>query len=396
MRRKYKIITLIGVILIFISFSLFGYSAYLNYQDYYMPIAQSPAVTSAVQKEDASENIRQTVTCKKLFYETLNEEEKKIYDKIYKCIAASAPKAYISAGVSSDEVFRIFVYVLGDHPEIFWCHGGGVFSSDGYLEPEYSCPKEKAVEETQLVYAKAQEIIKSLPAGGDDYDKALAIFEYISKNTAYDNEEAKNINKKENVLNYKPHSVSGAFLDSTAVCSGYSKAYQYLLEMAGISSAYVSGTSMNNSHAWLVLTLNGKNYYSDVTWGDQHEPNTKSKFIEHYYFLMNREQLLQNHRFDENCDVFGNDSADENYFVKENLLFDEYDYKKILSSVKANHEKYDNSYIEIMATDDTAYADIKYNLIEEIEADKLMKKVTKKHCNSYIQNDDQRTLILFQ
>lgn len=393
MKKKYMFIILTGAVLIIVLFSLFGYNEYLNYQEYYTPIAPSSETASSVSEESSK-----TVTCKKMFYETLNEEEKKVYDKIYKCIAALAPKAYITRNFSSDDVFRIYVYVLNDHPEIFWCYGAGSFFSDGYLEPEYSCTKEEAQAETDLIYSKAQEVIKSLNIDGDDYDKALAVFEYISKNTAYDYKEAENVTKDEDkdIINYKSHSIAGVFLNSTAVCSGYSKAYQYLLEMEGISSAYISGTSLNDNHAWLVVNINGSNYYSDVTWGDQYEPNTSSKFIEHYYFIMDREQLLQNHKFDENCDVFSSSSNDENYFVKENLIFDEYNFKEILSSVKANCSKYNNDYIEIMAADDKAYEEIVYYLIEEIEADTLMKKATKKPCNSYIEKEEERTLILLQ
>ncbi|MCM1286438.1 MAG: hypothetical protein NC213_09520 [Acetobacter sp.] len=395
MKKKYKIIALTVFILIIIFFSLFFYNEYINYQENYAPVVPSPVASSSVSENMSKEN-KGTEVCKKLFYETLNEDEKKVYDKIYKCTAALAPKVYISTDFSGDDVFRIFVYMLNDHPEIFWCFGGGSFSSDGWLEPEYSCSKEKAKEETELINSKAQEIIKSLYAEGDDYSKALAVFEYISKNTAYDNDEAEKITESDDVLNYKSHSIAGVFLNSCAVCSGYSKAYQYLLEMVGISSAYISGTSLNNHHAWLVININGDNYYSDVTWGDQYEPDASSKFIDHYYFIMDRDQLLRDHKFDEICDVFSSSSNAENYFVKENLLFYEYDYKKILYAVKANCSKYDNDYIEIMAADDAAYEDIVYNLIEKTEADKLMKNAIKKSCNSYIKNDEQRTLILLQ
>ena len=58
-----------------------------------------------------------------------------------------------------------------------------------------------------------------------------------------------------------------------AVCDGYSYAYEYLLQKAGIRSTVVAGRAGDDEetagpHSWNLVELNGQWYEVDATWND--------------------------------------------------------------------------------------------------------------------------------
>lgn len=78
------------------------------------------------------------------------------------------------------------------------------------------------------------------------------------------------------------HSVVGVFERKSAVCEGYAKAFQALLNAKGISNVYVTGRSNNQGHAWNLVQLdNGGWYWYDLTWDDQ--PNKLGGKIYDYF-----------------------------------------------------------------------------------------------------------------
>ncbi len=62
------------------------------------------------------------------------------------------------------------------------------------------------------------------------------------------------------------HTLYGALVDRLPVCDGYSKAFKFLTEAAGIKSIVV--TSFDMEHAWNMVEYNGDYYHLDVTWND--------------------------------------------------------------------------------------------------------------------------------
>ena len=89
----------------------------------------------------------------------------------------------------------------------------------------------------------------------NDMQKIRALHDWVCNNTVYDNED-------ENYLGN--HVDSAVFMDGTAVCEGYSKAYDLLLHEAGIESCCVA----NTYHAWNLVRLGDTWFHSDTTWDD--------------------------------------------------------------------------------------------------------------------------------
>ncbi len=73
----------------------------------------------------------------------------------------------------------------------------------------------------------------------------------------------------------------GALAEETAVCVGYAEGYALLASLAGLDG--VTTYSEDMDHAWILATLDGVRYFSDVTWDDG--KNQKLGLIRHAYFL---------------------------------------------------------------------------------------------------------------
>ena len=80
------------------------------------------------------------------------------------------------------------------------------------------------------------------------------------------------------------HSAYGAFRNRSAVCDGYTAAYNLLLRLEGIKCSAIDLEEWD--HMWTVAVLDGVSYHIDVTWGDQ--TNTP---IEHYFAMSEEESM---------------------------------------------------------------------------------------------------------
>ena len=88
-----------------------------------------------------------------------------------------------------------------------------------------------------------------------DYDKAKVYYTWICDNCIYD------YDAQDDSLS---HIAYGLFRSGTAVCDGYTGAYNMLLKLEDIDCTALS----NSSHIWTVATLDDTQYHIDTTWGD--------------------------------------------------------------------------------------------------------------------------------
>ena len=86
-------------------------------------------------------------------------------------------------------------------------------------------------------------------------ERARVLFNWICENCSYDYSTA------EDPLR---HTAWSLFLRGSAVCDGYTGAYNLLLKLEGIDCRALS----NGDHAWTVAVLDGAEYHIDATWGD--------------------------------------------------------------------------------------------------------------------------------
>ncbi len=122
----------------------------------------------------------------------------------------------------------------------------------------------------ERIYEKAKAVLREIiTTDMDDFDKALAIYEYLVRAVDYDYDsyyDSTTIVPQENVCYY----LEGVFDYGRAVCDGKSKAFVLLCGIEGISAVRDFGYGINadTGHAWNYVNIDGVWYLVDSTNGD--------------------------------------------------------------------------------------------------------------------------------
>ena len=206
-------------------------------------------------------------------YEQLSDDHKKVYDVVVDAFERFVPELReLPVKLTKDEAMAIVDQVTRDHPELFWYQSGATFFFDtqtqmlSYIEIKYVMTAEEAQLRKQKIDEAIKPFLTSVTEGMSDYEVVLRVYENIIRLVDYDTV-ALDRQKKIPVTRDVPddiRSIYGVFVDKKAVCAGYAKATQFLLNRLGIECAYVC----SQTHAWNLVKLEGDYYYLDTTWGD--------------------------------------------------------------------------------------------------------------------------------
>lgn len=241
----------------------------------------------------------------------------------------------------TEATHRALRLVMADHPEYFWFDGDGslaiyhdswttfkvVFETHEYSVNDQLVTKSNVNQYIQQVENAAKKILADMPTDSD-LRKIHYLHDYLTTNIVY---------KSDN----DDQTLYGALVEGEALCAAYARAYQYLLTMAGIRCWYVAGTSISPislnkvAHAWNLLYLDGKCYYSDLTWDDQNESF-------HAYYMLSRAEMDESHFPDHPEDLPAScGHADLDYFAVHQgagtgvgILTGSYDPNKLASYMK--------------------------------------------------------------
>ena len=235
------------------------------------------------------------------------EEEKTVYKEIYQGLMEE--KEHISLHASGGELANaIFLHVLNDHPEIFWCDGNAVSTSysetilqEAYVDfaPKYLCTGEEKERKKQEIDAAAGECLAAIQETASDYEKIKAVYEYLIQTVEY------NLDAPDN------QNIYSALAGKESVCAGYARSTQYLLNRLGIVCAYVTGTTTDadgntEDHAWNMVCCEGEWYFVDTTWGDpmfqQEEEQVASRAMTYDYLCCTEDMILRTHTLKEGYD----------------------------------------------------------------------------------------------
>lgn len=138
----------------------------------------------------------------------------------------------------------------------------------------------------EKIYNRAKVILNSIIKEGDsDYQKALAIFEYLVMNVEYDNA-ILTLPSEENWVYYDAFYLEGVFDKNKAVCDGISKAYSLMCNMEGIPCLQVTG----NSHAWCKVKIENNWTIVDPTHGNTQINGSSKSIMSHMQFGMTQAQ----------------------------------------------------------------------------------------------------------
>ena len=132
-----------------------------------------------------------------------------------------------------------------------------------------------------------------------DYEKQLAIHDWIIDRVRYDEETLSNSpNASPDPDNDNPY---GAIFGRRAICSGYSSTFQLFMDMVGIECITVDGyySVTGAEHAWNMVRIDGEWYCVDVTWNDP-IGGSQSALTRYRYFNVTSAFMWETgHRWDE-------------------------------------------------------------------------------------------------
>lgn len=124
----------------------------------------------------------------------------------------------------------------------------------------------RRIAQNEVIYAEIDRYLSAVSRQTDSYQIALGLHDAIIDNIDYARQ-SDGVTPEEDAW---AHNIVGVFAKRSAVCEGYAKAYQLLLNACGVDNIYVVGSSKGMGHAWnLVKLSDNKWYWYDLTWDDQ-------------------------------------------------------------------------------------------------------------------------------
>ena len=209
--------------------------------------------------------------------------------------------------------------------------------------------RDEAKKRQEKIDAAAESLLAFVTDTMSDYEVALHIYENIIMLVDYDTIGLER-QKGGTVSTEVPddlRSIYGALVNKKAVCAGYAKAMQYLLNLCGIECTYVT----SDMHAWNLIKLEGDYYHLDVTWGDGSDTKKDKAQIEainYDCFCITTAELarLESHTPERDFPLPECIATKCNYHRRNGLYFDTYSFDRVRSivceSVKLN--KFDVSF----------------------------------------------------
>lgn len=290
---------LISIILSLV-FGFFSFNFYQSYIDEKEEKSIEEGLPSAQEKSDFQNLLNDNTY---YYYNQLDDSDKRIYLTLYSSFMRFDDAVTTPAEESS--LKDIFKAVLYDNPHIFWVeHDFEYVINENSIKfiphYRYNVTESKAIK--SQIDNKINHIIDIADNYATEYEKELYIHDYICENTVYDE-------------TIDGNTIYDALITGKAVCEGYAKTVQILLDRLDIDNYLVVGDSEFEGelgpHMWNIVTIDNQNYHLDATWND----NDKENDINYFYFNISDDEIKEDHFNISPTDNFCiSDNA--NYFVQ--------------------------------------------------------------------------------
>lgn len=196
------------------------------------------------------------------YREMLTDEMKIVYNQVYANAAAVNRDFALAEEISSDDLVTVMTAVYNDHPELFWLatsykyyyHEDGTVTAvmlEFYDELANDLGYYRSIFDSRVLSVVNRATMYQTPI-----EKELYIHDAICHAAQYDESAPYN------------QSAYSALVEGKTVCAGYSRAFQYCLQRAGINCYYVMGKADNEDHAWNMVEIEDDFYNVDISWDD--------------------------------------------------------------------------------------------------------------------------------
>ena len=172
-----------------------------------------------------------------------------------------------------------FENLVNTHPQLSFIAGGtfryefrsknvnGMFYIDK-ISVNFTGTYALTKQEWDTTRKRLQEIAKKIPSDSTDVQKVRLVNEYLSRYTNYDIKTYKQyMQDSKSIKDFKPFTPYDVGNGGVAVCEGYAKAANVILNELGVKTRVVTSSIQN--HAWNIVQIGDKWYNLDVTWNDE-------------------------------------------------------------------------------------------------------------------------------
>ena len=288
-------------------------------------------------------------------YSTLTAEEKEFYGCLYTAVTDTMAKdVHITytdeqnqsvqiPGVrvemdtielTHDRIIHLYEAFFDDNPQFFYLDR--TYSLEGRQKPsgttyyntlilQYSLSATQRQNQAAKLNQTVETILAGRPVTDDEYITELYLHDQLNTICTYDTEAADNDAEKAP----NAYTAYGALVEGKAVCEGYAKAIQLLLQRVDIPATLTTGTAKENneSHMWNLVTIHGQNYFLDATWNDIRDQG------QHTFFNITTEQMLASCMPDDPSELPLCTATADNIFIRTQTMIDTYERQTIAQKI---------------------------------------------------------------
>lgn len=160
--------------------------------------------------------------------------------------------------LTMDDLVALVGEVINESPEFFYI-GNQVQAyqnSDSIITtyiPDYRYSNAQVKKMQAQLDEEVNLLLSQVSDTWSDREKALYVHDYLVSQFRYDK-------------TYTRYDIYSLFVEGTAVCQGYTLAYNYIMQLLGIPCVAVPSDTMG--HIWNQIQLDGKWYHVDLTYDD--------------------------------------------------------------------------------------------------------------------------------
>ncbi len=283
-------------------------------------------------------------------YSQLSDDGKMVYRTVVETLKKGSLNCEFT-GIDNSKAFikemdLAITAVTYERPEIFWISGSYRYQYtnktsnntvslklDCFDYWKYTSNPQKYINDLQSAVKK---IANQARAYETDFERVVFVHDYIVKNVTYSLKAAEEINNTvRSAATEQSNSAYGSLVTGNAICGGYSKGFQMVLQELGIECIYLTGYA-GEYHAWNCVKLDGEYYYVDTTWDDpvynKQNTNPYPNGIIYSYLNINLQQLSKDHTVLENFKFPDCYATKNNYYRKMGYYFDNYDSSSVIAA----------------------------------------------------------------
>lgn len=260
------------------------------------------------------------------YYNNLTDNQKEIYLYFAKSVdnKEESAKLKINSSLTSSQIEEninkaIEAYIY-DYPETFYIETSCRFKTINLINSKiveiyptylYGNSVENMQQELQQEINKIKTMLNDSMT---EYQKELLVHDYLVKNIEY--YEWEDIKDIPNAM----HNAYSAIVKKQAVCDGFAKAFQIIMQEEGIQCMLVNGMLEDVAHAWNIVNIEGDYYHIDLT-SDQLKIGEESESnLSHTFFNLTDEEIKETHEKNENYNYPSCIAQRNNYYNKENRV----------------------------------------------------------------------------